>query len=287
MDVAGILLNYNTRQDVIRLATSLSALEGIVPLVVDNSSDVTLQTWCVDNNVQYEDTCSNLGYTGGNNVGLRAAMQEGFEYAFILNPDIEIKSLDIAGMIEILDRGNADILFPKVHDVDGGMQNDVPTTENRVLRFGGELPSLPESNDKRLRYVDHGPGSAMMLRLDMLDDIGYLREEFFMYGEEVELCYRARRAEYRVAIYRCSEVLHDHPKPEMWMSKFRMYYNVRNKFLRNKLLFGYSLIYSALILAYLAKYIQKIISKRTWELLQPMVLGIYDGLRLKTGRGRY
>jgi GT2 family glycosyltransferase len=287
MAVAAIVLNYKTENDVIRLVKDLQDFELLTPIVIDNSSSSELGSWCTQQDIHYENTGANLGYSGGNNVGLRLAKSKGFEYGFILNPDIELESLSIGNLAEILNTKKADIVFPHVLGPDGQPQTDVPTIENRILRITGEIPPLPEQTDQNLQYVDHGPGSAMLIRLSILDDIGYFREEFFMYGEEVEFCYRARRAGYSVAIYHGMKLRHEHAEHETLMSEFKLYYVVRNKLLRNKLLFGYSIVYSLLIIAYLLNYFVTIVRNRSWKLLRPLVLGILDGLQLQTGQGRY
>lgn len=285
--IAAILLNYYSCKDVVRLAESLDTCGYVIPIIIDNSSNNFLCRWCKNNNIKYEDTGENLGYSGGNNIGLRIAIEEGFDYGFILNPDIELQSLDIEGMVEKFEKFEADILFPRVYEPDGEIQYDFPTIENWVLRNVGVLPPLPSTDDDNLRYVDHGPGSAMIIRLDIIAEIGYFREEFFMYGEEVEFCYRARRAGYKVGIFQDSLVLHARPEEEILFSDFKLYYETRNKFIRNKLLFNYSVTYSILIIGYIMKYCIEIIRSGSWKSFHPLTYAVIDGLRLKKGRGRY
>lgn len=286
-DVAGILLNYQTRKDIIHLAETLLKQKHITPLVIDNSSDKKLEYWCVQNHIKYIDTGENLGYTGGNNVGIKASIIKGYEYAFILNPDIEIKTLDILGMVEVMEQGKADILFPEVLELGEKFRERLPTIENRVLRATGNIPPLSATSDDRTKYIDHGPGSAMMIRLAMIDDIGYLREEFFMYNDEVEFCYRARRAGYNIAIYLESVVAHTREDDNFITSEFRLYYQTRNKILMNYLLFDFSTSYTIFIILYIINTTLGIFINGNLSLFYPFVYGVIDGVFLKSGRMRY
>lgn len=283
MLVAGILLNYNSRSEIKQLARSLEHQELITPFIVDNSSDALLKSWCENNNYTYIDSKGNIGYAGGNNLGLKEAKIYGYKYGFILNPDVTILSLDVHSMSTILAEGKASIIFPVVYNSEGGLQNKVPTLENRILRSTGILPSLPEDGEEVI-YVDHGPGSAMLVDLDILDDLGYLDEHFFLYGEEVEFCYRARRAGYNIAIHTESQVIHTNPISVI--SDYEIYYQVRNKFLQLNIM-NYSPIYLLILIVFLMGKLYIIIKSRELGLLRPFTYGILDGLRLKTGKCRY
>ena len=71
---------------------------------------------------------------------------------------------------------------------------------------------LPYLRHVEIKYIHHGPGSAMMIRLNILDDVGYLNEKYFLYGEEVEFCYRARRSGYKIAMN--TNCIVRHPDPD-------------------------------------------------------------------------
>lgn len=288
--VATILLNYKTREDVIRLAEGRSQRADATVIIVDNGSDPELWEWCDDHSVEYIDTGENIGYTGGNNVGLKKAKELGFEYGFVLNPDVTLKRIDFYEMAKVMHDNTIDIMFPTVYDGDGGLQNDLPTFENRFLRKAGFLPELPESHDS-IQYVDHGPGSAMMIHLSALDLIGNFRQEYFMYGEENDLCYRARRAGLKVAVYQSAEVIHggtaSGEDDSQQMSEFQMYYFIRNRFIAEHILYTNTHIYKPMILLYLIVYLITICTSGSVHLLRPYVLGIVDGMQNKNARRRY
>jgi GT2 family glycosyltransferase len=285
--IAAIILNYESRYSTIRQSVELNTESAIEPIVIDNSSDQVLRHWCQEQEVQYIDTGTNLGYAGGNNVGLKVAKKNGFEYGFILNPDVTIKNISSNQLLSRLDGNMVDIAFPDVIESGNKIKEELPTIENKVLRAGGDLPPLPESSDEGIKYVDHGPGCAMIVRLSVLDDMGYLNESFFMYGEEVEFCYRARLHGYRTAIIFDLTAVHSRNDELNPMSGFKMYYNLRNKFLLYELIFDKSLIYPALIVGHIIKYTIRIIWYRNWNLLRPLLYGLLDGIRLKAGSRRY
>lgn len=152
---------------------------------------------------------SNLGYAGGCNVGIRAALGE---IVVLLNNDTEAEPTWLAELVAALDRhpeaGSAAsrmMLYAdrgKVHSAgDLYRRNGLPDSRGVWQPYG---PPWDEE-----RYVFGGCGGAVAFRRAVLDEIGLFDERFFMYCEDVDLNWRAQLAGYR-CIYAPTAVVYHH-----------------------------------------------------------------------------
>jgi len=158
---------------------------------------------------------TNLGFTGANNVGIRAALADGADYVFLVNPDTWAPPRLIRAMVEFADR------WPQ-YGIIGPLQYryDPDSTELTVFNdwtntalwlgeqhaFAGDglaHPSPAGSPEGRApRTLEHAyvQGAALFARAETLHEIGIFDEVFHTYYEEVDLCRRARWAGWRVAL---------------------------------------------------------------------------------------
>ncbi|TDC67347.1 glycosyltransferase family 2 protein [Micromonospora sp. KC207] len=158
----------------------------------------------------------NLGFTGANNVGMRAALAEGFDHIFLVNPDTWTPPGLVRGLVEFAQR------WPQ-YGVIGPLQYryDPASTEltdfndwtqvalylGEQHTFAGDLLDHPSHvsatvRDRAPRTLEHAyvQGSALFVRAAVLCEVGLLDEVFHTYYEEVDLCRRARWAGWRVAL---------------------------------------------------------------------------------------
>jgi N-acetylglucosaminyl-diphospho-decaprenol L-rhamnosyltransferase len=134
----------------------------------------------------------NLGFAGGNNLVLR---QAGTPYVLLLNPDTEVRAGAVGGRL----------VYP-----DGSFQHAAFRFPTLPMSFFDFFPLNHRLIDSRLngRYprswygcafeIDHPLGAALMLRREALDQVGPLDEGYFMYAEEVDLCWRIKRAGWQI-----------------------------------------------------------------------------------------
>jgi GT2 family glycosyltransferase len=234
MDLSIIILNYNTCEHLracIRAllaegSTSLSGgrLETEV-LVVDNaSSDRSADMvagefpW-----VELIRSPRNGGFAFGNNQALRRARGATI---LLLNPDTLMPPGGIGRLIERLDaHPEAGIVGPKLLRPNGSMhlacRRSFPTPSTAFYRFSGLARLFPES-PRFGRYnltfvdpdlpmeVDSVCGACMLVRREVLERIGLLDERFFMYGEDLDWCLRARDAGWSVRYEPSVVVQHQH-----------------------------------------------------------------------------
>ena len=178
--------------------------------MVDNQSD--------DDSVAYVrrhfprvnviETGANLGYAGGNNVGLRATEAP---FAVLLNPDVYVRPDWLARIIRPFHADpRTGIVGCKLYYPDGQtlQHGGGYLTPPRALpgHFGIGERDVGQCDEQK--EVDYVIGAALALRRQMLDDIGLLDDNFFLYYEDVDLCYRAWASGYRVLYEPAATAVH-------------------------------------------------------------------------------
>lgn len=236
--VAVIILNWNSGDDTLVCLESLGHLNypNTRALVVDNGSsdDSVRRIRSEHKEVEIIETGANLGYGGGNNVGLRCALKGDMRYAFLLNPDVTLDAGCLTHLVTAAeDNPSAAFLGPRVY------HRESPA---RLQSAGGLLDSLWRSHQRGLdeldsdqfdltEEVDYVIGAAVLVRLAALGRIGLLNPDFFLYREDVDWCLRARRVGYRTLYVPDAKVWHrSHQVREDELPRI-IYYMTRNAYL--------------------------------------------------------
>jgi GT2 family glycosyltransferase len=192
-------------------------------LVIDNDSrDGTLEMIAEKfPAVTAIDTGANLGFSGGNNHGFARATGR---HVLLLNPDTEVAPGAVDRLVEALDASpDLGLVGPKVLLPSGKIQlpcaRRFPTLWNQALEILGvsqKYPAHPVFGHYRMGFWDHGDerdveavsGCCLLVRRELLDRVGRLDESFFMYGEDLDLCWRVRRTGARIRYVPSAEILH-------------------------------------------------------------------------------
>jgi hypothetical protein len=235
--VTAIVLNWNNAPDTLACLASL-AQQGYPHrvLVVDNGStdDSVARIGAAYPEVELLETGANLGYAGGNNAGIRHALEQGADYLFILNNDV---TLDPACLRELVRAAAADpragILGPLVLDAE--TPDRVQSAGMRVDFYRG-VQHLGAGQhdagvDKDVVPVEAIKGCAMLVASDCIEAAGMLDARFFMYLEEVDWCLRARKAAYHVLFAPSARVWHRETEAEDQRYIRAAYYMTRNMYL--------------------------------------------------------
>lgn len=162
-------------------------------------------------------TGENLGFAGGNNVGIRHAVKAGYQYVCLLNNDT-VAARNFLDEMVIVSRSNpkAGILGPKIyyyHD-----QRRIWFAGGAMLLWTGsarhykegvlDLNSSAEARFSPSIGVDFVTGCCMLVKSSFVQDIGLLDEDFFLYFEDVDFCHRACRAGWTLRICLGSHIWH-------------------------------------------------------------------------------
>jgi GT2 family glycosyltransferase len=211
-----VVLNWNRYQDTIDCVCALQrqTLEGFATIIVDNGSRDGSAQHLRDRFPDIRIICNerNLGYAGGNNVGIRAALEMGADYVLLLNND----TVPGEDFLEKLLNGaladkNIAAAGPKVlWAVDPprlwGAYVTITYHQN-IVRVEGftcaDVAAFSEPAD-----VDCVIGCGILMSRTVIENVGLLDEEYFAYHEDVDWCYRARKKGYRVVYVPEAVLLH-------------------------------------------------------------------------------
>ncbi len=172
----------------------------------------------------------NYGFAEGTNIGLRLAQKQIAEYVVVLNNDIVVNSRFLSEMVTESEKTpSIGIAGPTIYYYDRPTIVDFAGEDITLWRVKGKEYC---SKSAQLREVDKIEGSCMLIRRSLLDKIGLFYPKFWAYWEETDLCFRAKKAGYKVVYL---------PKPEVWHKVasstggegnfLREYYLNRNRFL--------------------------------------------------------
>jgi hypothetical protein len=157
------------------------------------------------------ETGKNLGFTGGNNIGMERALADGHDYVMLLNNDTTVKANCIARLVEYMeDHPKIGITQPKLVLMDHPDRLDSCgswlTKTGFLIHFGVEEKDAPKYD--KIQPMFTIKGAAMMMRRDMLETVGFLDADFFAYFEETDLCWRAWLRGWKVYYAPVSTVYH-------------------------------------------------------------------------------
>ncbi len=221
------------------LPSCLDALAGdlgagrLAVVVVDNAStDGTLELLASRYpQVQVRRSPVNRGFAGGANIGLAAVRTP---YAVLLNNDAQAQPGWLDALLgRLRDDAAAAAAGPKV------LLADPPGTINSV---GAEVTGDGYGRDRGWREPDRGQydepvevfvasGSALALRMSAVRAVGGLADEFFLYYEDTDLCWRLRLAGWTVWTAPASVVRHEHSASAVADSPLHVFYSERNRLL--------------------------------------------------------
>jgi GT2 family glycosyltransferase len=168
----------------------------------------------------------NAGFTRGNNQALRQCTGRN---VVILNPDTEAEPGSLALLSRYLDaHPEVGAVGPKLLNTDGSLQHNgrrFPTLWGEFIGHSGLARLNPAAYDRKYAHaredfeveweIDMVSGACLMLPHRVMDQVGMLDEDFFMFYEEVEWCWRIRKAGYRVFYVPQARVVHH------WMGSVR------------------------------------------------------------------
>ncbi len=206
MDLSIVIVSWNTREI---LAQCLSSIYRYPPAgtfdvwVVDNAStDDSVPMIKTDfPDVRLIENRENIGFAPANNQAIRAS---GGDYVLLLNPDTEVSAGTFDTLRDFLQvHPDVGAVGPKTLNPDGSLQTSCypfPTLSRELWRLLHLDKIAPYGSYRmaewaaRPREVDALLGACILFPRKVLDEIGLFDENYFMYTEEIDLCYRARQS---------------------------------------------------------------------------------------------
>lgn len=213
MDLSIIIISFDTKELLRECLTSvLNQTKGVEfeVIVVDNgSSDTSVEMVKKEfPQIKLIKNKENLGFAKANNQALR---QSHGEYVLLLNSDTKIVNNALVKLVNFAEsKKDLGIAGPRLLNL-----NDTPQPSAAPFYTLPVTAISLFSGDKFLRQspskstpVDWVSGACFLIKREVIEKIGLLDERFFMYAEEMEFCYRAKKAGYQVYFYPQAEVIH-------------------------------------------------------------------------------
>jgi hypothetical protein len=227
--VTAVILNYNGYTDTIRCIRKLkqNTYTKLDIIVIDNnSSDNSVPHLRKEKGIVLIENKSNLGFTGGNNIGIKYALNNLSDYILLLNNDTIPDSNFVGNIVQsALENCNAGITGCKIYDKNGA----VWFGGGRLLKKLGTVSISKVNTTSIKREVTFITGCVWFVKKEVFENIGYLNEKYFMYFEDVEFCYRAIEAGFKLYYDPSIEIIH--LVSRSCNSEFSAYYTLRNRLL--------------------------------------------------------
>lgn len=231
-----VILNYKTKELILKCLKSIfkSDYKNFQVVIVDNNSNDGLEYEIKKfSEVFYIQNNQNLGYTGGNNIGIKKALESHAEYIFILNPDTTILKNTISELVKGLEKYNAGIVTPKIYFDQSkiiwyaGKEMDL---ENVLASHIGVNQKDQGQFDKDLEILDV-TGAAVLIKREVVERIGLFDERYFLYYEESDLSFRAKKANFKLMYIPSAIVFHKNAQSTGLGSALQDYFITRNRML--------------------------------------------------------
>lgn len=237
--VSIITINFNQPLLTELFLNSVAALNtypAIEIIVVDNGSrNNPIKSWQSSYpEVRFLRSENNLGFAGGNNLGIREAKGE---YLFLVNNDTEFSSGLIESLVTVLDsRPNVGAISPKILYFDkpdiiqyaGYTGMNMNTGRNRCI---GAMEKDGGQYDHTTGPTGFVHGAAMMIRKEVINKVGLMPEHYFLYYEEMDWCEKIRKAGFEIWIEPKAKIYHKESMSVGKNSLLKEYFMCRNRIL--------------------------------------------------------
>lgn len=238
MELSIVILHYQVTDVLRRCLQSIAHFLNDISyevLVVDNASPD--DSWKVlikeFPNVNFIANAENLGFAKGNNVGIKKAQGD---YLLLLNPDTEFESDDLRKVLDFAkSKSDFGCLGVRMHDAQGRFLPESKRSVPNIINSFGKLffkLGFAESKsyyrndiqERDIASVEVVTGAFLLCEKDRYWEVGGLDEAYFMYGEDIDLCYSFMRHGYRNWYYGAFSILHikgeSTVKNEIYLQRF-------------------------------------------------------------------
>ena len=278
-----ITINYNGLTDTCALIETIPFNDNLEVIVVDNASlnqeaDIISKRFPQVKVIKSE---KNLGFAGGNNLGIKAAQGK---YLFLINNDTIFQDFNIQALIDRLESSpTIGVVCPKIRFAWGSnpiqFTGYTPlskiTVRNQAIGFGEDDHGQYDT----AHPTPYAHGAAMLIKREAIDKVGLMPECFFLYYEELDWSMMFTRAGYQIWYEPLCTIYHKESQTTGQNSPLRTYYIVRNRLLlvkRNWCGITKYLSYAYLIGAVGLRDIIKNTLTGKWEFLKATTNGLRD-----------
>jgi GT2 family glycosyltransferase len=205
-----VILNYNRKERLKKCLDSVFQINypNFEVIIVDNNSDdgsfeMAKNSYSRSILIKNE---ANLGYSAGNNIGIRYALERMADYVLLLNNDTEVKANFLSGLVEVAEGDpQVGILSPLIFD---GYSGKVWFSGGKIDWLRMKTIHCSEITAGNNFATDFITGCAMLVKKEVFKKIGLLDEDFFLYWEDADFSLRAKRSDFKIGVAILSWINH-------------------------------------------------------------------------------
>lgn len=286
--VSIISVNFNQIQVTLELLESLRSISfrNFEIILIDNGSTEDSTKLLSENypEVNYIYSDKNLGFSGGNNLGIRASKGD---YLFFVNNDAEITEGCIETLLQLFNS------IPPLGIVSPLICYDPKLTNNQqIIQYAGATHVHPMTGRNEIlgeKQIDKGQfnkaketayvhGAAMMVKREVIDSVGVMPDEFFLYYEELDWSEQIRNAGFKVYVEPNALVFHKESLAVGKNSTLKTYYHTRNRIFfvrRNRSWSQIAIFYLFLFFFTIPKNTLVFLKNREWKHISAFYKGIW------------
>jgi len=299
MKLAIIILHYLKKDLTSQCLESVKRLDKkgfeLQTVVVNNSPEEDLLD--AEKNfkeVEFLETEKNLGFTGGNNLGIRYALKNQADFIMLLNNDTLIDQSALVQLIKVASLiDQSGILGPKIYFAPGyeyHQEKYRPEDQGKVIWYAGGVIDWKNilASHRGVDEVDRGQynrlmdtgfvsGCSMLVKKEVFEKIGLLDERYFLYLEDLDFCQRAKRGGFKILYVPEAKIWHFNAGSSEVGGPLHDYF-----FTRNRMFFGMKYASARAKIALLRESVRLLRNGREWQ-----KRGILDFYLRKFGRGTW
>lgn len=237
MKVLISVLNYNnfeaTKKCVLSILKYLNSGEQIY--IVDNNSpdDSFISLKDTFKNIKVVKSNFNGGYAAGHKISVDYAIKNKFDFIWVLNNDLTVREHSLKELLKAYYNNGLGLYGsitlksekPDVINFGGGKTDDISKPLN-FNSYEGEI--LDKTNFNLCRKVQTIEGSSFLIPIEVIKKFGFMKEDFFMYGEEIDYCYRLNKFGIKSYVVKSSLVIHKGGESLKNRKHLEQYYRRRN-----------------------------------------------------------
>ena len=282
--VSVIIVNWNRKDDTIDCLKSLRRVSTygyeLSVIVVDNgSTDGSVEAFNKTTNLVFRliPLKENTGFVGGNNIGIKSAMEDGAEYVLLLNNDTLVDKGLIRELLKSAEKNKeAGVLVPKIYFAPGfefHKDRYPKSLLGKVIWFAGGVidwnnvyasnfgvDEVDRGQFDSEREIDFATGCAMFIKRKVISKVGLLDERYFAYLEDAEYCQRVKKAGWKVIYVPTGYLWHKVSQTSKSGGDLNDYFLTRNR-----MLFGLKYASARTKFALIRESFRLLLSGRKWQ----------------------
>jgi len=227
-----IILNWNNWPDTLECLESLKNNDypNYQVVIIDNGS--TEKPTVPDSKVKIIYNKENLGFSGGNNIGIKYALEKGADYILLLNNDTIVAKDFLSEMIKVTEKDKKiGMIGPKIY-----FYGD----KNRIWFAGGQVNWLYNQGQMRgYNKIDKGQydspeetdyitGCCLLIKKKVIEKIGLMSKDYFLYYEDTDWSLKVQQAGFKCLFVPRAKIWHKGSKSSLVGSPSYIYYHIRN-----------------------------------------------------------